>query len=254
MAKFAFSVIGVLVLGTMASSQGPPPTAQDNLDLVLRAWEKAMTDLKSFQVIVDRTTLDKSFKTEDKFKGYALFVKAPAKDAGSRARIEMAKTTNPKIYEKYICTGTYLYEYSPAASVVRVHNMPRGNGTGEQQESFLSFLFGMGADQAKARYDMTYVSSDQHYHYVRILPKLAQDKGDFAEARLSLLRSNNLPAQMWYLQANKTEITWSFTEPQVNVNIDLKHFDPVVPPGWKMERVQPPVPANVTPTVRTKPQ
>src|SRR5436309_16130572 len=113
-----------------------------------------------------------------------------------------------------------------------------------QQESFLSFLFGMGADKAKERYDMTLVfpqdgKPDRTYHYIQIAPKLTQDKADFTFARLSLYRTNHLPAQIWYLQPNKNEIEWNFKEVQVNVQIPLKYFTPEEIPGWRTERVQP---------------
>src|SRR6516225_7836041 len=111
-----------------------------------------------------------------------------------------------------------------------------------QQESFLSFLFGMGAEQAKARYHMTHVvpkPPDKYYHYILVKPKLEQDKSDFIEARLSLYRSNNLPAQIWYLQPNKNEIEWNFSDLQMNVQIPLKYFQWEEIPGWKTERVQP---------------
>lgn len=247
MRKIGWSTIVMLAVAVSASAQGTPPGQQEPLDIVLRGWEKAMTDLRSFAAVVDRTSIDKALQSKDEFKGYALFVKAANKNDGSRARLELYKASNAKIFERYICTGTFLYEYSPSTQVVRIHDMPKTNQPGGgQQESFLSFLFGMGSEQAKTRYNMQYVKSDEHYHYVRILPKLAHDKSDFAEARLSLLRSNNLPAQMWYLQPNGNEITWNFSKVQVDVQIPLTHFEAPVK-DWRVERVQAKVPAAVAP-------
>src|SRR6266849_5397884 len=137
----------------MASAQQPAP---ENLGTVLKGWEKAMTDLKSFVAVVERTTLDKALNAEDKHKGYAMFVKATGKDENSRARLELAKVTKTSVFEKYICTGTFLYEYVPATSTIRVHDMPK-NKQGGMQESFLSFLFGMSAEEAQKRDDMQLV-------------------------------------------------------------------------------------------------
>jgi TIGR03009 family protein len=255
MRKFGWSVLGVLAVATGALAQGAvPPPGQDNLDTALRGWEKAMTDLKSFAVVIDRSTHDKALNTKDEFKGHALFIKGATKQAGSRARLELYKANNPKVYEKYVCTGNFLYEYSPSNNKVRIHNMPQNKPGGEQQESFLSFLFGIGADQAKGRYLMEYKGSDKFYHYIRILPKLDQDRGDFAEARLSLYRANHLPAQMWYLQPNRNEITWNFSKLQIDVDIPLTYFQPDFPKDWAVERVDPRTPGNVAPTVRNKGQ
>ena len=133
--------------------------------------------------------------------------------------------------------------------------MPQNNKGGVQQESFLSFLFGMSSEDAKKRYDMTHVAPnppDKFYHYISIKPKLEQDKSDFIEARLSLFRTNNLPAQIWYLQPNKNEITWNFKNLQIDRKdgIPLTYFQPDQPKGWRIERVQQKAPVKVTPTIR----
>lgn len=244
-------MLGVFAIALTASAQGVAPV--ENLDSVLHGWEKSMTDLKSFAAVVERDSLDKALQSRDQYKGYAMFLKAANKGDASRARLELAKINNTKVFEKYICTGTYLYEYAPVNQVVRVHNMPQNKQGEIQQESFLSFLFGMGAAQAKARYQMDHVAPnppDKHYHYIRIRPKLDQDKSDFSEARLSLYRANNLPAQIWYHQPNGNEITWNFSKLQIDVSIPLEYFNPDMPKGWRMERVQPKALPAATPVIR----
>ena len=249
MRVFAGSLIVLLAVAMTATTQQPTP---ENLDTVLRSWEKAMTDLRSFVAVVERTTLDKALSARDEHKGYAMFLKAAGKDAPSRARLELAKVSKPSIFEKYICTGTFLYEYVPANQTVRVHDMPK-NDKGGMQESFLSFLFGMSAEEAQKRYEMKHVVTnppDKHYHYILIKPKTDRDRADFIEARLSLLRSNNLPAQIWYLQPNKNEITWNFKDMQLNVQVPLTYFQPDEPKGWKTERVLQKPPLAVQPVIR----
>lgn len=240
----AISIGLTLIISVTVAAQGPGQAQKETLDSVLGGWEKAMTDLQSFACVAQRKTLDKALGTRDEFKGYAMFMKAGAKETGSRARLEMTKVTNTKIFEKYICTGTFLYEYAPANQTIRVHDMPQTKQGGMGQESFLSFLFGMGSNEAKQRYDMTLVyptdgKPDANYHYIQIVPKLAGDKADFAFARLSLFRKTNLPAQIWYLQPNKNEIEWNFSDVQMNVQIPLKFFQPEEIQGWRTERVQP---------------
>ena len=136
MRVFACAVIGLFAVAMTAS-------AQENLDTVLKGWEKSMTELRSFVSVVERSTFDKALNAHDEHKGYAMFMKAATKNDGSRARLEMAKVGKPEVFEKYICTGTFLYEYVPANKLIRIHNMPN-NKQGGMQESFLSFLFGMG--------------------------------------------------------------------------------------------------------------
>jgi len=241
---FVLSLLGLFFIVTSVPAQQP---GAENLDTVLRGWEKAMTDLRSFVAEVERSTLDKSLGARDDFKGYAMFVKPAPKDAGAKARLELAKASDTKVFEKYICNGAFLYEYAPATSTIRIHDMPRNKKDG-YQESFLSFLFGMGAEQAKLRYEMRHVvpeKRDEFYHYILIRPRTDQDKQDFVEARLSLYRNTNLPAQIWYLQANKSEITWNFKNLQLDRQIPDAYFQPDQPKGWRVERVQPKTPVSV---------
>jgi TIGR03009 family protein len=250
----ASSLILVLA-GVIAVSASPQP-AKDDLMSALKGWEKAMTDLKSFVAVVDRTSLDKQLNVKDDYKGYAMFVKGTGKDEQSRARLELAKTAKVEVFEKYIYSGTFLYEYVPATKTIRIHEM--GKNKQIMQESLLSFLFGTSAEDALKRYDMKYVipedpktkkpAPDPHYHYILIRPKTAKDQGDFIEARLSLLRSNHLPAQVWYLQPNKNEITWNFTKMQIDVQIPLTYFQSEDIKGWKSERV----PAQQLPPMNKK--
>src|SRR5262249_19846868 len=103
MRVFAYSLVGLLIAAAAASAQ---PAPAENLDTVLRGWEKAMTDLRSFVCVIERTTLDKALGAKDEFKGYSMFMKPATKEGSSRARLELGKVSNPKVFEKYICTGT----------------------------------------------------------------------------------------------------------------------------------------------------
>ena len=249
MRLFAYCSIGLLAVALAASTPGVAQTPpQENLDTVLRGWEKSMTDLKNFFCIVKQESLDKALQTTDKSEGYAMFLKATNPKDGSRAKLVL-RDMRTGVDKQYIVSGVYLYEYAAAEKQVRVHDMPTDK-KGGGQESFLSFLFGMGAKQAKDRYQMEHIipekGPDKFYHYIRVLPKLPQDKGDFTEARLSLLRANNLPAQIWYHQPNGKQITWNFTELKVDLpELSVKHFNPDTPPGWKMVKAQPIAPAAV---------
>src|SRR5450631_4481884 len=107
MRVLAYAMFGLLLAALTVSAQGVAPVApKENLDAVLHGWEKAMTDLKSFVCVVQRKTLDKALGARDEHKGYAMFLSPTTKNGGSRARLELGKISNPKIFEKYICTGT----------------------------------------------------------------------------------------------------------------------------------------------------
>jgi TIGR03009 family protein len=240
------NVLLILLLAStlVAAQQGAQP-AQDSsaqLDSVLAGWEKTLTSLRSLYAECERTTMDKVFQTTEVFKGSVKYLKAPGPGQGSRASLELYKKTaqglSPTIFEKYICTGTYLYEYSPANKVIRVHDLPPPKAGQVADDNFLAFVFGMKAVEAKQRYQLTLTPSDQYYHYIIIEPRSPQDKADFTKAQLVLRRDNYLPARVWFHQPNGNQTTWSFPRIQPDVNIPAAAFEqPKLPPEWKFDRV-----------------
>ena len=230
------SFIVALLLTLPVQAQPTPP---ETLDTVLRGWEKTMTELSSFACRIERQSLDKALDANDEFKGYALFAKANKKENGNRALLQLEKVGNAKVFEKYICTGAELYEYAPANKVVRVYPLPNAKQVGLPQENLLAFLFGMGAEHAKTRYHMELEKpepSSKAYYSIRFTPKADTDKSDFTAARLLIYRSNSMPAQIWYVQPNKNETTWTLSDVRINPALEAKLFQPELA-GWKVNRV-----------------
>jgi TIGR03009 family protein len=249
--RLLFALAALMTASSLAAAQqqgapanGTPAPAGDaaQLDAVLGAWETTLASVKSLQAECDRTVLDKTFQSTEVLKGIAKYLKVPGPGQGSRASLELHKQT-PKgpsatIFEKYVCTGTYLYQYVPAKKVILVYDLPAPKTGQIPDDNFLSFLFGMKAQEAKERYQLSLTPSDKYYHYVLIQPKLAQDKAEFTRARLVLRRDNFLPAQVWFHRPNGNEETWNF-QARRDVTISPAEFaQPTPPPGWQFERVR----------------
>ncbi len=250
-----FIVASLALTGAVTMAQQAPPAQSVNpgqLDVVLEGWERSLTSLRTLYAECQRTTQDKVFQTREIFKGRAQYLKAPGPGQGSRASLELHKLTaqglSETIYERYICTGTYLYEFAPANKVVRIHDLPQPKSGQVSDDNFLSFLFGMKAVEAKQRYQLDIPASpaDQYYYYLQIHPKMPQDKADFSVARLVVRRDNFLPAQVWFLQPNGNEVTWEF-QARRDVTIPATAFEqPKLPPGWKFEKMS----AQTKPKIR----
>jgi TIGR03009 family protein len=261
MRAICLSLPGLLLWTAAALAQGapaqPPVTLNQKLDEVLGGWEGAMTQLKSFHAQCTRTILDKTYNSTETLEGYALFQKGDGPKAPSRACMELVSKKNKNFFEKYICTGTYLYDYKPADKVIKVYDMPQAKAGQVGDDNFLQFLFGMKAIEAKERYQMTFVPAPpeqaKHYHFVKIHPKLQLDKGDFDEARLVLMADTYLPRQLWYHSPNGKEITWDFPRIERNVQIPLQYFESPrqLPDGWKLQRAEArtPPPADMQPRI-----
>src|SRR5947199_27600 len=73
-------------------------------------------------------------------------------------------------------------------------------------DHFLTFLFGMKAEQAKQRYELKVTREDQYYIYLDVTPRSPQDRSDFVRAQLVLSKESFLPRQLWFEQPNGSTI------------------------------------------------
>ena len=240
MRRFCITLGGLLLVPIWATAQ-QPAAADPNaakMDEILTQWEKAMTNLNSVHTAVSRNTIKKTFQTVEKFSGEAKFLKTGANQP-CRASLYLAKDKMEQdVYEKYICTGTYIFSFDPANKVIKYAEQQRA-GQGHLGDNFLEFLFGMKKEEATKRYRFIYVPSDKNYHYLRVLPRYKEDEKQFKEARVALNVTNFLPRQLWLLQSNDDEVTWDFPRMNVNIEIRPQEFEnPAQPKGWKTEKFQ----------------
>jgi TIGR03009 family protein len=217
----------------------------DGLAKVLRDWKQATDDLKSFTCNVQRSSLDRALAARDEYKGYAAFTRLNAKPDGVRLFLELRKVgKSDDAMEKAIFTGTDIHVHDFANKVVRIYKLPKGKDAVPRQMP-LSLL--LNSARAAAQFDLTLVeprAPDKHYHYILVKPRHDEDKSEFTEARVSLYKSSHLPAQIWYVQPNRTEVTWSFNDWRVNPKKALPPamFAPMAPAGWQVINIPAPPP------------
>jgi TIGR03009 family protein len=196
-----------------------------------------MTSLSALRAQVVRTTKDKLFHEVEVYEGTFQFQKP------NRGLLELHKRGEPGVFEKYICTGTRLYEYVPRDKVIRVHELPppRSPLLDLAADSLPAFLLGPKAEEARRRYELKLVKEDAWYVYIEILPHLLQDKADFRRARWVLNKSTFLPRQLTIEEPNGNETIWDFPRLERNVSFDRKEFDAPKPaPGWRLLRLSGP--------------
>jgi TIGR03009 family protein len=133
--------------------------------------------------------------------------------------------------------------FAPQEKKIRVAEVPQPKQGQLADDNFLAFLFGMKAEEAKKRYEMTMLQAppnDKWYYYILIKPRTQADKQDFAKARLVLSNTSFLPRQLWFEQPNGNEITWDFPRLVSGVALQRSEFAmPQLERGWSYERFQP---------------
>ncbi len=235
--RYGWPLLCLAVVGTVqaqAPRQPAPPLDPEHnrLDALLVNWERAMSSVQTIAAQCTRQSVDKTFQDVEIFEGVARYRKP------NLALLEMRKKGKPDVFEKYICTGTFLYEYVPQNRQIRVHEMPPPRPGQVADDNFLSFLFGMKAEEARRRYELTLVKEDQYYYYIQILARFPADKADFQKARLVLNRQTYLPRQLWFEQPNGNEVLWDIPRIDSGIYLNMTEFTtPDVPRGWTMVRV-----------------
>jgi TIGR03009 family protein len=226
------TLAGLLLLAPGLRAQ---QAARTRLDVLLDNWEAKMRSVDFLKAECTRTTIDKTYQTTEVFEGLAKYMKP------NRALLDMHKKSRPEVYERYLCTGTFLYEWAPQNKVIRIHELPQPKPGQVADDNFLAFLFGMKAEEAKRRYDLKLVKEDQWYVYLEILPRTDLDKADFSKARLVLLNNTFLPRQLWFMQPNGNEITWDIPKVESGAasGVGVNDFAPpaAAPQGWTLQRV-----------------
>ena len=211
---------------------GKPLTLDDHLD----SWEAKMRQVQSLQATINRIDKNKNFGQTSKYAGVAQYAKSgTGPTALNLAALELTQEKKTEFAEKIVCTGTYLYQYVPSQKEIRAYPIARSKPGQVGEDSFLGFLFGMKAADAKKNYDLKLYKVDAYYVYLDVIPKTPAGKADFTRARMVLDKATYLPRQLWFEEANGNEITWDIPRIQQGLDFDRRLFDtPRTPPGWKL--------------------
>ena len=215
----------------------PPAQAPSQLDNYLLRWEQEMQKVQTLQAQLARIEKDTAFNKTQRYVGFAQYMKdVSGQNVLNLATLEMRPETKPnEIAEKFICTGTHLYQFNPAQQEVKQFEMPKPKPGQVAQDNVMAFMFGMRAADAKQRYDMKLAKEDQYYIYIDIQPRFPADKADFQFARIVLNKDSFLPRQLWFQQTGSAEVTWDIPVVRAGVQVKRGDFDaPKVALPWKL--------------------
>jgi TIGR03009 family protein len=226
-----------------ATTQPPAVDTTKMLDAHLLRWEDEMKKVQClFMEGISRTDVNNTLKYKDVLVGTAKYRKP------NLAWLGLVRTDKKDVYEKWVCTGTAIYQFAPQQKEILVYPLPaKKDGQQVGEDNFLSFMFGMKAEDAKKRYTL-HISkgkeNDPYYVYIDIQPQDPRDKVDFQEARLVLNKDTYLPRQLWFRHPNGDETTWDIprvvTGRDAEEKVDRRDFQqPQLPAkDWKMTQVQ----------------
>lgn len=213
--------------GNGAAAPTPNPALPTPLDGVLKQWELQMQRIEFLTANLTLVEKDKVFNSAKTSNGTAKYLKSGSPNQPVLlASLEFRKENKVETDRKFLCTGNFLYELDFTQKVVRAFEMPKPKAGQVADDSFLTFIFGMKAEEAKNRYNLNLDKEDQYYSYISITPKLPGDRADFQRAQLVLLRATFLPRRLWFEKPNGDETTWDIAVIDTKKPVDRKEFDP----------------------------
>jgi TIGR03009 family protein len=231
----ALTLTAHLLASALAFCQAPADDPR--LTNYLKRWEQEMSRIQTLAAQLNRTEKDTTFNTTQKFVGYAQYMKSgTGPTAVNLATLEMRpENKRDEIYEKFVITPAFLYQFQPSKKEIQAFALPKPKEGQVGEDNFLTFLFGMKAEEARKRYDLKLTNEDQNYIYVTILPRNPQDKADFSKAQIVLNRDTFLPRRLWFEASNGSETTWDIPAIRSGVQVNRQEFDAPTPPaGWKL--------------------
>jgi TIGR03009 family protein len=257
--RFPIAIFGTVILSSLAAAQTQPnvnlnpagqkpamvapvtpPPPNPRLKQLLTMWEQKMKTVYTLEADVVRYDTDALTKTQKVWRGKVKFQRP------NRAYLRMDSTTDQGNYEEYVFTGNYLYEYLPRNKTLNIHELAAKPGQ-IVEDNFLNFLFGMKAEEAERRFQISLAKEDANYIYLLIDPKFPGDRQDFTKARLVLWVNSYLPRQCEFETTNGDTVKWDIMRCDPMAKITALDFQPrEVPKDWVTKRVprQPALPTN----------
>ncbi|MFL5244740.1 MAG: TIGR03009 domain-containing protein [Gemmataceae bacterium] len=236
-----FSLAQQKTANTQLGKPEPQPLPdQSKLDGYLGNWENVTKGLRTLDITVNRKRKSAGLGDLDVYTGSIKFMKFEDKNnpvvlAAMDLQKKGGRATD---FEKIVFTGAYLYVFQPREKLILYYDAGPAKAGKANDDTFMPFLSGMKAADAKKRYDIKLTKVDADYIYLEIYPRLARDKTDFIRAQIVINRSNFLPARVWYVEANHDTTTFEVVKIEKDKRINRQEFEKPELPGkdWKYKK------------------
>ncbi|MDX1968137.1 MAG: hypothetical protein SFV23_13260 [Planctomycetaceae bacterium] len=206
-------------------------TLDPKLEQILKDWERESAKIKVLQGEHKRSEFNKVFGVEKQSKGMFYF-EAPDKGRIDMQGIEVkpgAKSSmvDPVTMEPYelacgadqgwICTGNEVLVLTPSEKQFEAFPIPPNMQGANIIQSPLPFLFGMKADDAKRRFQLTLRGQNEKAYVIGAVPRLQMDAQNYSHAMISLDKVTFIPRGVQLIDPAGTLMTkYTFENIQVN--------------------------------------
>lgn len=201
------------------------------LEKLLKQWEVESAKIKSLHGKHTRRQFNKTFEVEKVSEG-EFFLETPDKGRIDMIAVkpkpgEVSKRTNAdgKPYsleqgpsERWICTGADIYEFNEDEHTYSLRELPENMRGKNIVHSPLPFLFGMKAEEAKARFNLEIMGIDSKNDIVKLkaVPKLDSDRQNYKEAYIWLDNKRFVPSAVQLVDPHGEDTAYKFKDIVIN--------------------------------------
>lgn len=244
-----------------------PLSAEENaaVELVLQAWEKRSSQIKTLECTFQCWQYDKVFGAQAQ-KGAAPSpsricrgeIRYAAPDRGHYHITEEAKdpAKNPPNFEEkdaehWVCDGNAVYEFNHEKQQLIERRLPNDLKGKAISNSPLPFVFGTTADRMRQRYWMHLITPKAvigREIWLQVEPIYPEDRANYQRAMVILDEKRLLPKAVSLELPNGNKTNYVFDD-DPSINNPLKKFwgnfnVPRTPAGWKRIVEEPPAPSE----------
>lgn len=246
----------------------PRPKAQElkvkplpeELEQLLKDWERVSAKVERLVGQHKRIVYNKIFEVEKISEGQ-FYYEAPDKGRIDLVGIEPEKKSkSQRVNEKtgqayriekdqqtrWICSGKEIMNINDEEKTIEVFPLPPELQGKNIIHGPLPFLFGMKAEEAKKRFELSFVDQDdpnknnEKVVWIKAVPRQMVDKDNFQEATIKLDRERFLPLAVRLVDpSGNLETVYIFSAKDLHVNKQS-----LVPPIFRDKPFQPRIPKN----------
>ena len=215
--------------GAEKEAASAPKAMDPALDSLLKKWEVESAKIKTLHGNQTRTEVNRVFEVEKVTSG-PFFLETPDKgridmmavkkingNVGARKNAEGVPFKRESgSSEKWICTGTAIWMLNEDDKTYQKEEIPEDQRGKNIVNSPLPFLFGMKADDAKKRFNMTLKAETKETATLLVEPKLSKDQQNYKIAQIKLNKKTFLPDKVQLLDQTGLEIIYEFEKVVIN--------------------------------------
>jgi TIGR03009 family protein len=237
------------------------PEEQAIVDRVLVDWQGMSGKVKTFQCEFTRWDYDGVFgdgKTPNRQVSGELRYAAPDKGF---YELKLTEKDDPRLYEKWVCTGDAIFEFKADLKQVREYPLPPEMRGKAISDGPLPFVFGVEAEKMKSRYWLRIITPPERQAsqvWIEAYPKHAKDAANVTKVDVILTfeHDNGVIKKLepyginLILPNGNNRTAYVFREMQYNTAFDVIqnglnfYVRPSTPFGWQHQVVDDTVPVG----------